>query len=499
MSAAAGAAPGGSAFGRTVVSLAVVVAVAFGLLAAAAGYWGVIEGPRLSRAPDNPAVAVAARNAERGRIYDRGGTLLAWTERDPAGRPYRVYADRAISHPIGYASPRFGSAELERADEAELVGAGSADPLADLFAKFRGPGLQPVDLVTTLSLPLQRAAVRALGDDRGAVVALDPRTGDVLVLASTPTYDASAVADPRTATAAFDSLRNDPGQPLLPRATLGRYTPGSVFKIVTAIAGFGAGVLERDTTFPELPTAIRDGLPVDGFRIREHPGVPARDLDFLEATEVSSNVYYALVGLRLGPDRLLDWAARLGFGARLPFDLPTAASQVTGGSGPMGGFRDAVELASAAYGQGETFVTPLQMALVAACVANEGRLVAPRLVRERVTSEGRRIPSPVTELGQVLGPDAARTIGEAMVRAVNGRLGRQFTTGAQVPGVTVAGKSGTAELDAGAPHSWFIGFLPAEDPELVVAVVVERGGAGAERAAPIAGTLFRTYLELRGR
>ncbi len=227
--------------------------------------------------------------------------------------------------------------------------------------------------------------------------------------------------------------------------------------------------------------------------------MPARPLDFLTATEVSSNVYYALVGLALGPDRLLDWATRLGFGRRLPFDLPTAVSQVTGGSGPMAGFRDAVELASAAYGQGETFVTPLQMALVAACVANEGRLVAPRLVRERVTSEGRRIPSPVTELGQILSPDAARAIGEAMVRAVNGRLGRQFTSGAQVPGVTVAGKSGTAELDAGAPHSWFIGFLPAEDPELVVAVVVERGGRGAERAAPIAGTLFRTYLELRGR
>lgn len=485
--------------GPTIVRVALVVGLAFGVLAAGAGYWQVLEGPSLARAPDNPAVVVAARSAIRGRIYDREGTLLAWTKRDPAGRPYRVYVDRSVSHPIGYASLRYGSAELERAYEAELVGAVSDDPLADLLAKFRRSAPQPVDLVTTLSLPLHRAAVRALGEDRGAVVVLDPRTGDVLALASTPTYDASAVADPRTAAAAFAGLRNDPAQALLPRATLGRYTPGSVFKVVTAIAGFGAGVLDRATTFPELPAAIRDGLLVDGFRIREHPGVPARRLDFIAATEVSSNVYYSLVGLRLGGERLVEWAARLGFGAPLPFDLPTAVSRVTGGAGPNGGFRDAVELAAAAHGQGEVVVTPLQMALVAACIANDGRLVAPRLVRERVTAEGHRIEQPVRDLGRVITSDDARAIAEAMVRAVNGPLGRGYTTGAQVPGVTVAGKSGTAELDVGAPHSWFIGFLPAEDPEIAIAVVVERGGRGAERAAPIAGTLFRTYLELRGR
>lgn len=487
------------AFGTTVVRVALAVSVAFGFVAAGAGYWQVLEGPSLSRAPDNPAVVVAAQNAVRGRIFDRSGTLLAWTERDRAGHPHRVYVDPAVSHPIGYASGRFGSAELERAYEAELVGVVSDDPVADVFAKFRRAGPAPVDLVTTLSLPLQEAAVRALGRDRGAVVVLDPRTGDVLALASTPTYDASAVTDPDTAAATFDRLRNDPSQPLFPRATLGRYTPGSVFKIVTAIAGFGAGVLDRSTTFPELPDAIRDGLPVDGFRIREHPGVPAETLDFPAATEVSSNVYYALVGLHLGGERLAEWARRLGFGAPLPFDLPTAPSQVTGGSGPNGGFRDAVELASAAYGQGETFVTPLQMGLVAAAIASEGRLVAPRLVLARVTADGRRIETPVRDLGRVLAPEAARAIGEAMVRAVNGRLGRAFTRGAQVDGATVAGKSGTAELDEGAPHSWFIGYLPAEAPEIAVAVVVERGGAGAERAAPIAGTLFRAYLELRGR
>lgn len=486
-------------FGTTILRVALAVGVAFGFVAGGAGYWQVVEAPRLARAPDNPAVVVAARSAVRGRITDRDGTLLAWTERDRAGRTYRVYVSPAVSHPIGYASSRFGSAELERAYAAELVGAVSDDPLADAFAKFRRAGPAPVDLVTTLSLPLQEAAVRALGSDRGAVVALDPRTGDVLALASTPTYDASAVADPDTAAATFARLRNDPGQPLFPRATLGRYTPGSVFKIVTAIAGFGAGVLDRSTTFAELPAGIRDGLPVDGFRIREHPGVPVGPLDFSAATEVSSNVYYALVGLRLGGDRLVEWAGRLGFGTPIPFDLPTAVSQVTGGSGPNGGFRDAVELASAAYGQGETFVTPLQMALVAACVANDGRLVAPRLVSSRITAEGRRLATPVRELGRVLAPEAAAAIREAMVRAVNGRLGRAFTRGAQVPGVSVAGKSGTAELDEGAPHSWFIGFLPAEAPEIVVAVVVERGGRGAERAAPIAGTLFRTYLELRGR
>ena len=185
----------------------------------------------------------------------------------------------------------------------------------------------------------------------------------------------------------FDALRDDDADPLLPRATLGRYVPGSVFKIVTAVAGLDTGARSRPpTTFEEQPAAERTGLLVDGFRIRDghHPQTGDTALDLAGATEASCNIWYALAGLETGGDRLVDGAAELGFGDALPFDLPTAVSQVTNGDGGApGGFADDVELASASFGQGETFVTPLQMALVAATVANDGVLMtaAPRARR----------------------------------------------------------------------------------------------------------------------
>jgi peptidoglycan glycosyltransferase len=274
-----------------------------------------------------------------------------------------------------------------------------------------------------------------------------------------------------------------------------------VFKIVTAIAALGSGRVTAETTFPQQPKAERDGLVVSGFRVREHPGVPSRSFDLAAATEWSSNIWYALAGLRTGGDRLVQEAAELGFGAPLPFDLPTAISSVTSGDGRLpGGFANEAELASASFGQGETFVTPLQMALVASTVANDGVLMAPHLVSQ-VTGDGsgaRTIDPSVWR--RVLSGGDARAIQEAMQQAVEGELGRQFTAGAKVPGVSTAGKSGTAELGGrGEPHSWFIGFAPVQNPKIAIAVLVERGGRGGERAAPLAGDLMARYFELYGK
>jgi peptidoglycan glycosyltransferase len=328
---------------------------------------------------------------------------------------------------------------------------------------------------------------------------LDPKTGEVLALASTPTYDASAIANPATAKATFEGLQNDADQPLLPRATLGRYVPGSVFKIVTAVAGLGSKAITPDTTFKQQPAAEKNGLLVEGYRVRDghHPATGSTPLDLTGATEVSCNIYYALTGLKTGGAGLVSYAERMGFGAALPFDLPTAVSQVTNGDGKQpGGFTDDVELANASYGQAETFVTPLQMALVASTVANGGELMQPRLVTSLTGKRsGTRTIGP-TSMGRVIPASDAGSITTAMVAAVEGDLGRQFTSGAKVPGITTAGKSGTAELGGtGEPHSWFIGFAPAENPKVVIAVIVEQAGRGGEVAAPIAGDLMTLYLK----
>lgn len=488
---------GSRPIGPTTIHVALVLSAAFAILAGAAGYWGVVRAPELSRTPDDAAVIAAARTVPRGRIYDRDGALLARNRADENGELYRVYSSPTTSQVIGYASRTYGRAGLERTYDAELTGF-SGDPLSEALAKFGADRYDPKDLSLSLSLELQRAAVSALGDHRGAVVMLDPRSGEVLALASTPIYNASRLANPATATATFEALRDDATQPLLPRATLGRYVPGSIFKIVTAIAGLGSGAITPGTTYDEQPPAERNGLLVEGFRVRDghHPQTGSTPLDLIEAIEVSCNIWFALTGLETGGAALVEYAERMGFGAALPFDLPTAVSQVTNAGGDdAGGFVDDVELANASYGQAETFVTPLQMALVAATIANGGELMQPRLVTALTGQNGTRVVGP-SSMGRVLPAADAGAINEAMVAAVEGPLGQGFTSGAKVPGITTAGKSGTAELGgSGEPHSWFIGFAPAEDPQVVIAVLVEQAGRGGDVAAPIAGRLMTRWLE----
>jgi penicillin-binding protein A len=487
--------------GLALSRVGLTLALAFGAIAAGAGYWQVVRSSDLSRAPDDAAVIAAARHAERGIISDRDGKQLAWNAKDRNGEPYRVYASPALSGVIGYSSLQFGQAGLEQAWNAQLTGAVSADPLYDLTRKFRSDGNDPDALKTTLVLALQEQAARLLGSDRGAVVMLDPRSGDVLAMVSSPTFDASKIANPATAAATFKALQADPSLPLLPRATRGQYVPGSIFKIVTSMAALGSGAISTSTSFPQQPAAEKTGLLVDGFRVRDghHPATDGRALDYDQAIEVSCNIYFALTGLKTGGDQLARTASDLGFGASLPFDLPTAASQVTSGGGSFGGgFKDAVELANAAYGQGETLVTPLQMALVAATVADGGVLMTPRLVLSATNRGGTSSFSP-SVLRRVVSTDVAAEIQDAMVRAVSGSLGRQFTAGAQIPGLAVAGKSGTAELDPGTnPHSWFIAFAPADNPQVAIAVIVENGGHGSARAAPIAGAMLRAWRTWSG-
>ena len=483
--------------GRTIGHVGLALTIAFGGIALGAGYWQVVRSPDLTADPANPIVVAAARNVVRGPIVDRDGKVLASNKRDPdTGQPYRVYSDDAFSGIIGYSSRQFGTAGLERSFNAELTGVSNGNPLGDALRKFELDPYDPQKLTLSISSRLQAAAVQGLGSDRGAVVMLDPTTGEVLALATTPTFDNGAVANPATAEKAFGALRKDASQPLLNRATQGLYVPGSVFKIVTAVAGFGSGRITAATTFPQQAAAEKNGLVVSGFRVHEHPGVPSRTFDLDAATEWSSNIWFALAGLRTGGDAMAGFAARMGFGHQIEFDLPTASSQVSGNGAGPGGFADDVELANAAYGQAKTLVTPLQMAMVAATVANGGTLMRPRLVTATTGRSGPHAVSP-SELGRVISPEDAAAIAGAMQRAVESAVGRQFTTGAKVPGVPTAGKSGTAELGgSGAPHSWFIGFAPVDHPRVAIAVIVERGGRGGARAAPLAGDLMSLYFKI---
>jgi penicillin-binding protein A len=318
-------------------------------------------------------------------------------------------------------------------------------------------------------------------------------------MVSSPSFDPNRVVDPARGSRYMLRLRQREDSPLLNRATQGVYVPGSVFKIVTAAAALGSNAISADTTYASQPEEYETGFLVQGFRIRDARRSVQTDhpLDFFEATEVSSNIYYAHAGLDTGAEQLVEWARRFGFGERIPFDLPTSPSQVNGGDGPLAGFADLVELANAAYGQGEVLATPLQMALVASAVANRGLLMQPKLVDELRQASGRVTRVDPAVWRQVLAEPEALLIRDAMQLAVEGEYGRLFAGGARIDGVAVAGKTGTAQLgDTSEPHSWFIGFAPADAPSIAIAVIVEQGGSGAGLAAPLAGDLMELYLEL---
>jgi peptidoglycan glycosyltransferase len=218
-----------------------------------------------------------------------------------------------------------------------------------------------------------------------------------------------------------------------------------------------------------------------------------------EALEVSSNVYFARAGLETGPRALVETAARLGIGSPLGFELPTAGTQLNGGDGPLDGFHDRGELAVASFGQGEVLVTPFQMAVVAAAIANDGVLMQPHLLDRLVSRNGNvRLLDPVSR-GRVMSSTTAAVLTRAMVRAVEGPFAAGYAGGAHVDGVTTAGKSGSAEVGASErPHSWFIGFAPADNPAIAIAIVVENGGFGSERDVPLARRLLAAWLRRPG-
>jgi peptidoglycan glycosyltransferase len=461
----------------------------------------VVEARELTNDPGNPLVVAAARNAPRGRILDARGNVLARNVEGPNGTRLREYPYPAAAPIVGYKSSQFGTDGIEAAYDAELVGLSTLTPADEVLRKFRSDPYDPQDVVVSIDLRLQARAMQLLSERRGAVVAIEPGTGRILALASSPVYDPNRIVDPDSGAAYFEDLRDLPSEQsaLVNRATRGRYTPGSVLKIVTAMAGLGSGTVEADTAYPEQPEEENEGFLVQGFRVRDahHPSTGGRPVDLLEAIEVSCNIWFARTGLEIGGDVLREWARRVGFEQALPFDLPTRASFLTTGDGAEGGFADQVELANAAYGQGRTEVTPLQMALVASTVANDGTLMRPKLADALIGEDETRRDLRPEVLARVVGAADAATIQEAMNRAVEGELGRLFAGGAKVPGVPTAGKSGTAELGGeGEPHSWFIGFAPVEAPRIAVAVVIEEGGFGSEQAVPIGGDVMEFYLNL---
>lgn len=503
--------------------LAGYLLLSFAIVSGGITWWQVADAQQLAARSDNPQVIAARRSALRGTIFDSRGIALA-TSRVVAGLSRRTYVDTAFSHLIGYSSLRYGTTGLEAAYDDLLTGRADTNPLNAIFDDILGRQPEPKDLSLTVDKRLQDFAAHELAGQTGAIVAIDPRTGAILAMTSTPTFDATPISgDPDAASAPMAALQANPGKPLIDRSRQGVYTPGSIMKVVTASAALDSGAITPSTTFPDQPKEETSGFKVSGFTIREHDlgGLQPALWPLSEAIQVSSNIFFAHVGLQVGAEGYLDYAKRFGFCAPLKIGsgsrtLTASASYVTkrGSDGGCSPFQDKVELASAAFGQAQVNVTPLQMALVAATVADDGVMPDLYVVRDiRAHADdptkgpnGAVIESTSPGAGhRVISSQAASEVRQAMVDAVQGPLGRLYAGSGAVSlygvgGVSTAGKTGTAQRSGNlAPHSWFIGFAPAQGgatPAIAVAVIVEGGGAGSGKAAPIGGQVMAEWLKL---
>jgi peptidoglycan glycosyltransferase len=364
--------------------------------------------------------------------------------------------------------------------------------VTDLLTARETPG---GTLVLTLDRATQEAAEQALGGSKGAVVALDPRTGAVLAMTTFPRYDPNQLSthNPEAIRRNWERLVKDEDGPLLNRAAGALYPPGSTFKVVTAAAALENGV----TMTQELPSPTVLDVPQTSADIKNFGGSSCGDgsLTLTEALVISCNTTFAGLGIELGSQKLAAEAEKFGFNQPSPYQLPAATSSIP----PE---QDVPATAQSAIGQRDVRVSPLQMASVAATIANGGRRMAPFVGREVVSDKGKVIKRfEGDDLGQAIPERVAGDLTDMMLQVVERGTG----TAAQIPGLQVAGKTGTAQHAQGRPpHAWFIGFTSSGDRSIAVAVVVEDGGSlgseatGGHVAAPIAKRVMEAYLRGRG-
>jgi penicillin-binding protein A len=470
-----------------IARLFVVVVVLFGVLVGFTSRWTVFEADALRDNPKNRRELLEEQKIRRGLIRAADDTVLARSLKQPDDSFVRTYpTDRLFSHAVGYSFVRQGRAGLERFYDDELSGRNGE--LGSLLDRLSGSEQEGDNLVTALDPAAQRVALQQLGDRKGAVVALDPRTGAIRVMASVPGYDPNVVKSQ----SAFSALNRDDDAPLLNRNTQSGYPPGSTFKVVTAIAAIDSG---RYT--PDSRINGRNGKVISGVPLNNDGGETFGDITLTEALTHSVNTVFGEVGEKVGRATMKKYMDRLGFGAPVEVDLPRderAASGERQRGRIIPATNGAVDVGRMAIGQDKLTVTPLQMAMVAASVANGGKLMKPHLADRIVDRDGRTVDRiEPEEMSDVMSPETASQVGAMMAQVVKEGTG----TAAALEGIDVAGKTGTAEVDHGCPNQlWFIAFAPVQDPRVAIAVTVECGtGFGGTVAAPIAKAVMQELLK----
>ena len=457
---------------KRTINILILLSVLFLSLIVYLTYFQIVTSEKLSDNPYNMRQQIYEDDIERGDILDRDGVVLATNENNQRIYPFaNMYA-----HVIGYDSPVYGKSMLEAKYNRQLTGQ------SGISQAFSMPGDKlGYDLMLTIDHDLQRLASEQLGNKNGAVIAMNPRNGEILAMVSKPNFD----PNPDILASNWTNLTDSESFPFLPRATSGLYAPGSTFKIITGVTAIEYGL--SDTIFDDRGTIRIGSKDFANYQNKSYG-----EIDMFRGFEVSSNVVYCSLGAQLGSAALKTSAERFGFNKIFDFDVQMSKSIFPDNQNDD-------ELAAAlAIGQGKILATPLQMAMVTAAIANDGEMMKPMLIKSVRNKNGISLMNTRPQkLYNCVSYDVAYQIQQAMVNTVKNGTG----TGVAINGITVGAKTGTAENERTSrqnnkEHTWFTAFAPAEDPQIVVTIMMEySGGTGAGNCAPIAREIIRKHLQ----
>ncbi|MEV8333371.1 peptidoglycan D,D-transpeptidase FtsI family protein [Streptomyces niveus] len=456
-----------------------------------------VEADELNTHEKNRRVLIERYAKERGNIVVDGKPITGSAKTKDTDFKYkRTYLDGPMWAPVtGFASQAFGATQIESIEDGILTGNDDQLFFDRTMAMFTGDEEKGGNVVTTLNGAAQKAAFEGLGKKKGAVAAIEPGTGKILALASTPSYDPSTFAGNSldSDTPAWNKLKDDPDKPMLNRALRETYPPGSTFKVVTAAAGLEHGIVDdidakTDSPLPWIMPGTKTPLVNEG-------NIPCKDATLRNALRVSCNSVFGKLGYNVGADKMLETAKKFGFNEEQFVPVRANASVFPEELNDS-------QTALSSIGQFDTRTTPLQMAMVVSAIANDGKLMKPYMIDQLEAPNLDVIKkTEPEEMGQPVSQEHAQMLQEMMETVVDEGTGAR----AQIPNVTVGGKTGTAqhgENNSKNPYAWFISYAKGENGSPVaVAVVVEDSDAtrddisGGGLAAPIAKDVMKAVID----
>lgn len=422
--------------------------------------------------PYNPRLQYTDTTIKRGNVKDINGEVIAESEYTENGYIRNYPRSRMAAHITGYSA--VGKTGVEAAENFELETVDN-EVLQRILNAFTGTEVKGNDVVLTVDMDIQSIAGDLLGEQKGAIVVMEPSTGRILAMQSYPDFNPNTILDD------WDNLKSDEDSPLINRTTQGLYPPGSTFKMVTAIAA-----MEYLDDWETFTVECNGEAEFNDKVIHCYNNKAHGTVDIHDAMAQSCNCYFAEIGKRIGGENLRKVADRLFANSSIGFDMPSSQSSVV-----IDKNSSESELVETSIGQGKTVVTPMYMATLVSAVANGGIMKKPYIVDHIENYEGEVLKTTIPEtIGEVMTYEEATALRDMMIDVVNEGTG----TAAALKGYQVAGKTGTAENESGIDHSWFVGFAPAENPEVAVAVILENA-EGNKKATPIAGKIMQAVLD----